>query len=121
MTSVDQKALAEWWRDLSRNAPAGLAGLWFGLVELEPGGWHVYVAGTDDFDGDDETAEWAVPPYAWSPSDRYFPFPEGASYETGVAAAAAVIAELEPWTAVAVEGVAAGYDDGDFEVVYPVG
>ena len=58
------------------SAPPTVAGLWFGLTELVPGGWHLYVAGTNDFDDDDETAEWAAGPYEWWPEDRYLPLPE---------------------------------------------
>jgi hypothetical protein len=59
------------WAEVRRSAPESLAGLRFGLVELSPGGWRLYVVGTAEFDADDETAEWAVGPYAWWPEWRY--------------------------------------------------
>ena len=40
------------------------------MVELAAGGWHIYVVGTASFDPEDETAEWAVGPHAWSPDGR---------------------------------------------------
>ena len=66
-----------WWRRLAPTAPTGLNGLWFGIVELAPPtpGCHLYVAGTETFDAEDETAEWAVPDYAWWPEGRYTPIP----------------------------------------------
>lgn len=41
-----------WWADLHRGAPDRLGGLWFGLVELGPGRWHIYVASTATFDAE---------------------------------------------------------------------
>jgi hypothetical protein len=110
-----------WWRNLSGSAPASVVGLWFGLVELADGGWHIYVAGTAEFDGADETAEWAVGPYVWWPDGRYFPFPAAggdSDIASAVEAAAAFVEDLAPWTAVPVQGIATGFDDGDFKVVY---
>ena len=52
----------DWWADLRRQAPDAVSGLWFGLVELAHAGWHIYVAGTETFDPDDETGEWACEP-----------------------------------------------------------
>ena len=65
-----------WWSRMRATAPPGVRGSWFGRTELVPGGWHIYAAGTDGFDADDETAEWAVGPYAWLPDGRYFPVPD---------------------------------------------
>ena len=116
---VGSQSSAEWWNDLAATAPAGLAGLWFGLVELGAGGWHIYVAGTSEFDGDDEVADWAVGPYAWWPDDRYLPLPVAAGDPAAaVDDAAAFVRALRPWEHVQVTGVATGFDDGDFEVVY---
>lgn len=108
-----------WWANVSRSAPPALGGLWFGLVELTPGGWHIYVAGTAEFDADDETAEWAVDPYIWWPEDRYFPFPAAGGDDVGAAVSAAsdFVERLSPWTTVNVDGVATGFDDGDFVIV----
>jgi hypothetical protein len=110
----------QWWSRVAATAPDHLSGLWFGLTELSPGGWHLYVAGTETFDPDDETAEWATGPYAWWPDDRYFPFAEIATVGVAEAVerAAEVVRGIAPWTDVLVQGVATGFDDGDFQVVY---
>jgi hypothetical protein len=76
LTVVDVDEATRWWANVSASAPTDLAGLWFGLVELSPGGWHIYVAGTETFDATDETAEWAAGPFAWWPDNRYLPFGE---------------------------------------------
>ena len=109
-----------WWADVRRSAPAVLAGLWFGLVELAPDGWHLYVAGTAEFDADDETAEWAVGPYAWWPKDRYLPLPDVGELPLGeaVAKASDLVRSIAPWDDLGVAGVAVGFDDGDFTVVF---
>lgn len=94
--------------------------MWFGLVELSPGGWHLYVAGTDEFHGDDETAEWAVGPYRWRPNDGYFSVSEigELGIDEAVSRAADIVRSLTPWNDLPVEGVATGFDEGDFEVVF---
>jgi len=83
-------------------------------------GWHLYVAGTESFDAEDETAEWAVPDYAWWPDNRYLPIPEidGLPFTDGLRRAVEVVKSIAPWRDVAVSGAAVGFDDGDFEVVY---
>lgn len=85
-----------------------------------PGGWHICIAGTETFDAGDETAEWAVGPYAWWPDGRYLHFPEAGSddIQSVVTAAASLVSGIEPWKAVPVEGVATGFDCGDFTIVY---
>jgi hypothetical protein len=115
------KDAAAWWRNVSETAPRGLRGLWFGLTELADSGWHIYVAGTATFDATDETAEWAVGPYPWLPNGRYFPFPAAGLDDivAAVDAAVAFVKDLEPWTAITIEGVATGFDAGEFSVVYP--
>lgn len=109
-----------WWRTVSAGAPDGLRGLWFGLVELAAGGWHIYVVGTASFDPEDETAEWAVGPHAWNPDGRYFPFPEAGDDDLAAAlhSAADLVAKLHPWTTIDVDGVATGFDDGDFVLLH---
>ena len=109
-----------WWERVQTSAPPGLVGLWFGLVELVPGGWSLYVAGTKLFDSLDESAEWAASPYAWWPADSYFAVPQMADLDvpSAVAAASDLVRSLSPWVAVPVAGVAVGFDDGDFAVVY---
>jgi len=110
----------EWWRAVASSAPANLVGLWFGMTELVPGGWNLYVAGTATFDARDETAEWAVGPYAWWPDDRYFPIPEVEHLGVleAVRHAAELVRSFTPWADMSVDGVAVGYDDGEFEVVF---
>ena len=95
----------EWWQRVRRTAPTGLAGLWFGMVELVPGGWHLYVAGTDTFDAETRLASG---PYAWWPSDGYFPFPEVGNLDVlaAVGRAAEVVTGLQPWRDVGVRGIA---------------
>ena len=109
-----------WWRTVSAEAPGGLCGLWFGLGELSDGGWHIYVVGTAGFDPEDEAAEWAVGPYAWSADDRYFPFPGAGDDDLAAAlrSAADLVSTLHPWTTIEVDGVATGFDGGDFVIVY---
>ncbi|MCP4103444.1 MAG: hypothetical protein GY750_18780 [Lentisphaerae bacterium] len=110
----------EWWAEVQRSAPKGLGGLWFGLTELADVGWHIYVAGTELFESADDMAEWAVGPYRWWPDGRYFAFPEAGNLDVVDALAAAVlfVSDLAPWLDVAVRGVAVGFDEGDFEIVY---
>lgn len=69
----------------------------------------------------DETAEWAVGPYLWWPEGRYFSLPEAGrrGVSDALEAAATWVRDLAPWSNVAVDGVATGFDDGDFLVVYP--
>ena len=114
--------IEEWWTRGRATAPRSLAGLWFGIVELaSPSpGWHLYVAGTESFDADDPAAEWAVPDYAWLPDDPYVPLSvdEGKGYQALLGQVVAVVRDLAPWEAVPVSGVAVGFDDGDFEVIY---
>ena len=111
-----------WWQQLAATAPTGLSGLWFGIVELAlpTEGWHLYVAGTDTFDPEDETAEWAVPDYAWWPEGRYTPIPVDPEedFDVTLRKVANLVRHLAPWEAVPVAGVAVGYDDGGFEIVY---
>lgn len=114
--------LADDWRSRLRAvAPEQVAGLWFGLTELSPGGWHLYVAGTETFDLDDETAEWATGPYVWWPEHRYLAMPEveEASVADAIEVATRVVRRLAPWADIEVDGIAVGFDDGDFVVIHP--
>jgi hypothetical protein len=117
---VEDADAREWWDALWSSAPPRLRGLWFGLVELLDGGWHLYVAGTERFDSTDETADWAAYPYAWRPDGGYLPFPDAEvlAASDAVAEAVALVRALAPWQDLSVDGVAAGFDDGDFEIVY---
>lgn len=114
------EAAREWWERVRTTAPIGLHGLWFGLVELADGGWHMHVAGTDEFDPDDETAEWAVGPYALWPDERYLELSEVEHLDVGAAVehAASVVRSCSPWHHIDVDGVAVGFDDGDFAIIY---
>lgn len=98
--------------------------MWFGVVELANPvrGWHLYVVGTETFDPNDETAEWAVPDYAWRPEAGYLADPDLGQLPAQAALdhAVAVVRSIEPWRDIPVLGVAVGFDDGDFEVVYRV-
>ena len=116
-----------WWHKVSGTAPARLAGLWFGLVELADGGWHLYVAGTDQFDAGDDTGDWAVGPYAWNDPvtyrndpGAYHPVPEIEALTTSGAVdhIGRIVRALAPWRDIHVDGVAAGFDAGDFAIVY---
>lgn len=122
---VDVELARSWWSSLRADLPAGLAGLWFGIFSAVMDGREaktLYVAGTPTFDADDETAEWAVGPYAWEPAGRYVSLPGLAALpdeplEGPLAHAAAVVRETKPWVGTSL-GVAVGYDDGDFEVLH---
>lgn len=65
------------------------------------------LAGTATFDAEDDTAEWAVGPYAWWPEDRYLAMAELQQLDVGaaVAHAAEVVRSLSPWRDIAVDGV----------------
>jgi hypothetical protein len=108
-----------WWEQLLKPIPDGLQGLWFGLAEFEPGGWQIYAAGTDRFDADDASAEWAVGPYAWWPQER-FPVPRVGDLPVreAVEYAAELVRGAAPWRDIAVRGVAVGFDGGDFVLVF---
>lgn len=111
--------IATWWSAARSSAPDGLAGLWFGLVELVPAGWSMYVAGTRSFDAADGTAEWAVGPYAWQSAHPYVAMPEIGDLDVASALelAADLVRNLAPWRDVPVAGVAVGFDDGDVAIV----
>lgn len=68
---------------------------------------------------EDETAEWAVGPHAWCPNGRYFPFPDAGDDDLVAAlqSGADLVLTLQPWTTINVDGVATGFDDGDFVLV----
>jgi hypothetical protein len=96
-------------------------------VELADGGWQLYVAGTDQFDANDDTGDWAAGPYCWNdpaghqndPS-TYHPIPEIATLPPSDAVdyVAQLVRDLAPWQEIPVDGVAAGFDEGDFAIIY---
>ena len=79
-----------------------------------------YVAGTKSFDRFDESAEWAVGPYACWPARSYFAVPHmaGLDVASAVATASDLVRSIAPWGSVPVDGVAVCFDDGDFVLVY---
>jgi hypothetical protein len=129
-TVDDDLAVAQqWWSVLAPQMPSGVAGLWFGMTELVRGSAPtrtMYVAGCPTFDVDDETAEWATD-YVWWPDGRYVVLPGLAGmsadgldgWDAVLDHAAAVIRRLRPQADVDVDGVAVGFDDGDFVLVWP--
>lgn len=81
------------------------------------------MAGTHDFDPDDETGDWAADEYAWFPEHRYVLLDHlrqlpGEPYEKPLEHAATVVQAVTPWGDFPGVGVAVGYDDGDFEVLH---
>jgi hypothetical protein len=126
----DINMLSEWWCSLLANAgppPVGVEALWFGLVELidnDSVGWHLYVAGCDSFDPNDETGDWACEPI-WLPEGRYVylaglnehasaPHLEMLSY---VADLVRSLSPQQTWPT-QLNGVATGFDGGDFIVTW---
>lgn len=118
--------MRHWWEQLATTAPATTAGLWFGITNLLSGSRttrHLYVAGCPSFDPADATAEWATD-YSWWPDDRYVVAPHLAaipdsSFVEVLDHAAALVQALRPQETLEVRGVAVGFDDGDFRVVWP--
>ena len=55
-----------------------------------------------------------------SPDGRYFPFPDAGDEElaTALQSAAELVSEIRPWTDINVDGVATGFDGGDFVLVH---
>lgn len=124
-TDGDLDVLRAWWAGLAPSVPPETRGLWFGMVDLVEGAAavrHLYVAGCPVFDPDDE-GDWACE-YCWWPAGRYVLLPGLASlpdrpYQAVLGAAADLVRRLEPAAGVEhVEGVAVGFDDGDFEIVW---
>jgi len=122
----DLEAVSQWWKRLAPQAPQGVVGLWFGITDLAAKNGvsrHLYVAGCPTFDAGDETAEWATD-YCWRPEDRYVQAPALAGLPASDFAevldhAVTLLERLRPQDAVPVQGVAVGFDDGDFRVTWP--
>lgn len=126
---ADLAVIAPWWTRLAITMPSTVVGLWFGITEVVwPEGLRptMYVAGCPTFDLDDETAEWATD-YVWWPDDRYVVPPSLASMPAADSAdliavlkhATTLIRRLQPQHDVDVQGVAVGFDDGDFTITWP--
>lgn len=122
---VDLAVLSPWWESLSAKAPSGVVGLWFGMTELVGtvgNGRHLYVAGCPTFDADDISAEWATS-YCWWPEGRYVCPPQLTAFADSdhlqaLRHAADLVIALRPQDAIPVDGVAVGFDDGDFRVTW---
>lgn len=122
----DVRHAQRWWDALAEQVPEAVAGLWFGIFTADQGGQTVrtlYVVGTDSFDADDETAEWAAGDYLWEPEGRYVVLPVLASlpeqpYDVPLAHASDALRQVRPWTVSARLGAAVGYDDGDVVVLH---
>jgi hypothetical protein len=122
----DLLVVRDWWSRLQPTLPGGVAGLWFGITDLTLDGQTrrtLYVAGCDRFDSSDPTGDWASAPYAWWPQARYISPPglaalSGRDYEQALGYAARLVAALRPHEGTNVDGVAVGFDDGDFLVVW---
>ncbi len=120
--------VTRWWEGLRGDVPESARGLWFGITDLVAEGRaspHLYVAGCPSFDAEDATAEWATE-YVWWPEGRYLQLESAGVLESGdfrevLAAAVALVEDLAPWDDVEVDGIAVGFDDGDFEVVWTSG
>lgn len=121
----DLAILRSWWAELAPHVPEQARALWFGIVDLVVDSVpvrHLYVAGCPEFDTDDD-GDWACD-YCWWPDGRYvrLPFLESLPnepYGEILEASAALVRELRPAeTLSTVEGVAVGFDDGDFEIVW---
>jgi hypothetical protein len=114
-----------WWEAVATTAPANVVGLWFGMTDLSTAtgvARHLYVAGCSLFDAADDSAEWATD-YCWWPDDRYVLLPDLAAipdsaYLDALTHATALVGALRPQDTLGVKGVAVGFDDGDFKVVW---
>lgn len=121
-------AATRWWNGLRGDVPASARGLWFGITDLVVDGRvsrHIYVAGCPSFSTEDDTGEWATE-YVWWPEGRYLSLedagiPASDDFPEVLAAVVALVKDLAPWDDVDVDGVAVGFDDGDFEVVWTSG
>ncbi|MEU8796126.1 hypothetical protein [Spirillospora sp. NPDC048819] len=125
----DAEVLGAWWRSMVDHARQAttVRALWFGLVELaeaEGARWHLYVGGCREFDREDDSCDWAAEP-AWWPEERYLFLaglndPAGNGAEAMLAHAADMVRSLAPeqsWPGL-LEGVAVGFDDGDFVLTW---
>jgi hypothetical protein len=119
-----ESPLDVWWRTLVNEQPPTeeTIALWFGLFEGERGTM-LYVQGYADFDPLDETAEWAADRPSWAPDSRYIRVEEIAGaddWETALAAAVRLVADLQPWSSspVRLDGVGVGFDDGNPHLVW---
>lgn len=120
----DVAAVRAWWDALAEDVPADVEALWFGLTELETDAGavrHLYVAGCPGFDAADDAGDWATD-YVWWPEGRYVSPPNLAAhpgdYPAVLRHAAAVVTRLAPQHDASVQGVAVGFDEGDFTVTY---
>ncbi len=86
----------------------------------------MYVAGTTEFDATDESGDWPAGPF-WLPEGRYVRLiglsGEDEDYRLTLSYVVGLVRELRPHESVPypISGVAVGFDDGDFEIVWPEG
>jgi hypothetical protein len=128
--SEDRQQLNEWWTALLGEArqASDVVALWFGLVELRRDGgsrWELYVVGCRSFKAHDRSGDWATD-VVWIPEQRYLHLrglDELAErpYKEMLAHVKQLVEELTPqdsWPGPPLRGVAAGFDDGDFEITF---
>jgi hypothetical protein len=118
------ETLASWWTSLLMDEPPSeqTRALWFGLFEGESG-MSFYVQGYPEFEADDETAEWATDEPSWAPEGRYLELASiqaSESWEFALPTVLALLRELRLWESWPgkLDGVAAGFDDGDVHLLW---
>ncbi|WP_433335426.1 hypothetical protein [Spirillospora sp. CA-294931] len=116
---IESTKLTSWWKALleqAAGAPPTIRALWFGLAATDTG-WDLYVTGCDVFDPDDDLGDWACDP-TWWPDNNSVPLP--GTTEDPLEHAAKLVYALSPeesWPS-PLQGIAVGYDDGDFTLVW---
>lgn len=122
--------LRHWWRSLAPRVPDTVQSLWFSIADMvrdDGRSREFYVVGLGSFDLEDPTHDWASD-VIWCVDDRYISVPSLAStlgdpdYRATIALAARLIQKLAPWDQLPrLPGVAVGFDDGDFQIVWQPG
>lgn len=120
----DSTIINSWWKSQAEQLPISVAGLWFGITNLAAGGRPartLYVAGCPAFEANDPTAEWATD-YCWWPDDRYVNLPDLAAFRDSqqseiLVHGAALVRTLTATLPTHIEGLAVGFDSGDFRLI----